>query len=181
MTDCFLGELRIFSYGWAPQYWALCNGQTLASAQNQALYALIGTQFGGTSSQFALPNLQGRVALGITTFPNNKPNGVVSNYTNGTTGGAETVAITLAQTPAHTHAFGATDAPATSPQLRQNIYADVIGTQPTYVTNPTAAQIVNLDPAAIAPTGSGAGHANVQPFTVVNFCIATTGVFPSRN
>lgn len=179
MGDYFLGELRIFGFDWAPQDWALCNGTNLPFSQNAALGSLLGITFGGVSGQnFNLPDLRGRSPLGSSTS-SVKPPGVVSIYNNGNTGGAETVAVTAAQTPAHTHAFNASTSPAASAALRQSIFADVAGTNPTYFTG--TGTTAPLDPASITGTGSGGGHANMQPFLVLNYCICTAGIYPARN
>lgn len=179
MGDYFLGELRMFSFSWAPQGWALCNGTNLPAAQNAALNALLGTTFGGTPGQnFNLPDLRSRTPLGITTNPL-KPPGVVTNYNNGNSGGAETVTLTAAQTPQHNHQFQASTAQATSAALRQSIFADVAGSNPTYFTG--TGTYVPLDASGITSVGGGGAHANMQPFLVMNYCIATTGIFPARN
>lgn len=179
MGDYFLGELRMFSFNWAPQGWALCNGTNLTYAQNAALGALLGTTFGGTAGQnFNLPDLRGRTPLGSTTS-SLKPPGVVTNYNNGNSGGGETVTLTAAQTPVHTHQFNASTAQATSATLRQSIFADVAGSNPTYFNG--AGAYVPLDASGITTVGGGGGHANMQPFLVMNYCIATSGLFPARN
>lgn len=179
MGDYFIGELRMFSFNWAPQGWALCNGASMTVQQNQALYALLNVTFGGTAGQnFNLPDLRGRTPLGSTTT-SQKPPGVITNYNNGNTGGAETVTLTAAQTPQHSHAFKASTDPATSNVLRQSIFADVAGTNPSYFTG--SGTYVPLDATAITATGGGGGHANMQPFQVMNYCIATSGIFPARN
>lgn len=179
--DPFLGEIRVFTWSWAPQGWALCNGALLPAQQNAALNALLGQTYGGNgSTQFALPDLRGRtpIHMGI------GPDGLT--YQQGKAGGAETVALTAASTPGHTHAvyaLGGTKGNVAAP--KSGIPATVgLGTGQTATANiyavATAGPQVQLNTGSFSTEGGGAAHNNMQPFGVLNFCIATLGIFPPR-
>lgn len=182
MSDYFLGEIRLFGFNWAPQNWALCQGQSVPVSQNQALYALLGNTFGGTPpSNFNLPDLRGRVPLGIGTSP---ISGTVYQQGVAYQGGNETVTLTAAQVPAHTHTVKALSTQGTAILPTDGIVSSV-KTAPAnpllygaFGTPTPATQALN--PATVSSVG-GAAHNNMQPFTVANFCIATKGIFPARN
>ncbi len=169
VADPFLAEIRIVSFGFAPRGWALCNGQLLPINQNQALFALLGTTFGGDGSvNFALPNLQGRTPL-------HDGDGLVL----GTAGGAESITLSAAELPAHTHTLYATAdvassavpsgaVPAKKPRFGADIYAAP--------ANPTP-----LAPGSLSSVGGSQPHTNMQPFLTLNFVIALGGIFPSPN
>jgi microcystin-dependent protein len=172
MSDQFIGELRVFSFGFPPRGWVACNGQVLPINQNQALFALLGTTFGGDGRQtFALPNLQGRV-------PVHSDGG--ARFALGSLGGEPTHALTVGEIPQHGHMVSADDAPPASDgenpapnrRLSRSSGADVYGQRA--VTQPMSASM-------IASSGGGQGHQNMQPFLAVNVCIAITGIFPSPN
>lgn len=172
MADPFLSEVRMFGFKYAPKGWALCDGQLLPIAQNQALYALLGTTYGGDGQvEFALPDLRGRAPIH---FGDGVKQGVAA--------GAENVTLQSSQMPAHTHqATGATDT------FNSRNYDDTVFTaatdtgtqQPSNVYGPASAT-VTLG-ASITAAGGSQPHDNMQPSLVVNFCIATVGVFPSRS
>jgi microcystin-dependent protein len=173
MSDNFIGEIRAFSFNWRPTGWALCNGALLSIQQNAALYSLLGTQFGGDGKNtFALPDLQGRT-----------PVHAGGQIANGTKKGAETTALAAATTPAHTHTFfGSTD-PATSLNATGKVLAVAQPDLSQHVSRPIygeATQNASLIAGTISAEGAGAGHQNMQPFTVINFCIALNGIYPSR-
>lgn len=179
--DPFLGEVRIFPWAWAPQGWALCNGASLPVQQNAALNALLGQTFGGNgSTQFNLPNLQGRTPVHV----GSGPDGVYYNY--GNVGGAETVALTAATTPAHTHSVNAlTGTKGNAPAAKSNLpatvgYSGALTSAINIYGVATAAPTVSLTSDTFSTEGSSAGHNNMQPFAVMNFCIATLGLFPPR-
>ena len=166
MATPFLGELKIVSFSFPPNGWALCNGQFLPINQNQALFALLGTMYGGNGQTiFALPNLRGRV-----------PVHVGPGLTQGQNVGAETHTLTVAELPAHSHSFGAlkADASQRAPASRMPAYAaeDVYSRE----GNPAA-----MDPAALSVAGGSQPHENRQPYLVLNFVIALQGIFPSRD
>jgi microcystin-dependent protein len=166
MSEPFLGEIRIVSFGFSPRGWALCNGQLLPINQNQALFALLGTQYGGNGqTNFALPNLQGRV-----------PVHVGSGVVQGQAAGTESVTLTTAEMPVHGHAQ-ASSLQATSINASGNVPAG----QPRrgVARYTTAGAPVVL--AGSATVGEQRPHTNMQPSLTLNFVIALQGIFPSRN
>ena len=175
MANPFLGEIRAFSFAFAPAGWALCNGQLMQISQNQALFALLGTTYGGNGTQtFALPNLQGHVALHFG-----------GGFAQGQASGEEAVVLTAAQLPAHTHAVNAA---ANGTANATNVPGPnvVLGSGSTSQAGNPAVSIYSNSASnvALAPLGAnGASHAheNRMPSLVMNYCIALRGVFPSRN
>ncbi len=170
-TDPFIGQLALVSFNFAPHGWAFCNGQILPISQNQALFSLIGTTYGGDGvTTFALPDLRGRVPLSSGQGPG------LQNYVIGQTGGQEFVTLTLSQIPAHTHAamcdttVASTDAPAGMIPARN------AGGVPQYGTNAAA----SMSSSAIGSAGGGQAHENRQPYITLNWIIALQGVFPTQ-
>jgi microcystin-dependent protein len=178
MTEVYVGQIMMTGFGFAPRSFASCNGQLLAISQNQALFALLGVQFGGNgSTNFALPNLQGQapVGAGASVDPNWQP----SPYVIGTVAGVESVTLLPTNLPTHTHLVGATTTPGTTTNPTNNIFAAAsVSTEPVYGA---ATQLVPLYSGTLAMNGGGVAHQNMQPFRVINFNIALSGVFPSRN
>lgn len=179
--DPFLGEVRIFPWNWAPNGWALCNGASLPIQQNAALNALLGQTFGGNgTTTFNLPDLRGRTPVHVGAGQD----GLFYNY--GQVGGAETVTLSTANMPQHTHsvnALGGTKGNSANPT--NALPAQVgFGTGGTTTINiydlPTAGPVVALNSGSFSTVGSSAAHNNMQPFAVMNFCIATLGIFPPR-
>lgn len=181
MTTQFLGEIRMFSFNFAPKGWAFCNGQTVAISANTALFSLIGTFYGGNgTTNFNLPNLQSTLALhqGI--------GAGLSPYTIGQSGGVENVTLTASEIPPHAHTFNATTASATS----GTIGSTLVPATPT-ATGATAYAVSQAsDPGLVAQTfaagavataGGSQPHSNVMPLLCLTFCIALVGIFPSRN
>ena len=172
MAEPFLGEIRIVGFGFAPQGWALCNGQVLSIQQNTALFSLLGTQYGGDGVQtFALPNLQSRVPVHQGQGPGLTP------YTIGEVTGAESVTLTQGQIPAHQHSV----APVSSDQAQDTNRPG--GAFPTTggIYASTQGGGAPMAPAVSSPTGGSQPHSNIQPLLVVNFVIALEGIFPSRS
>ena len=168
--DPFVGEVRPAGFNFAPIGWALCEGQILSISQNTALFSLLGTNFGGNgTSNFALPNLQGNVAISAGQGPG------LQNYVLGQTGGESTVLLNTTHVPSHSHPVAAQSGAAnqTSP----------IGHFPAKpskaIYSPSATGI--MEPSAVVADGGSQPHNNLQPYLVVNYIIALTGVFPSRN
>lgn len=186
MGDYFLGEIRIFSFQpkSVPTGWTQCNGQQLTISQYAALYALLGTQFGGDArTNFNLPDLRGRAVVGSYnggTLPNN----VSTKYPQGVIGkaGAEGVTLTTDQTPAHSHIVYASTAPAESVTPASGLYANVASSIRNYFLVPAtpATPQAPLDGRTIETIGGGQAHENQQPYLTLNFCISLSGVFPSR-
>lgn len=180
MAEPFLGEIRMVGFAFAPVGWELCAGQTLAISQYTALFALLGTSYGGNGqTTFALPDLRGRVPINQGQSPG------LSNYAIGQNGGAEVVTLVTQQLPAHNHTVSVSNQPGVQSDPTNNILAIV--NEPTtrpptpYPTYSAASAATgNLAPTALGNTGNGQGHENVQPFLTVNFIIATQGIFPSR-
>jgi microcystin-dependent protein len=186
MADPFVGEIKMWMMSWAPRGWAFCNGAILPIQQNAALYSLLGTQFGGDGkTTFGLPDLRGRVAIGTTTSVVSG----LSTYKTGAAGGTETVTVTPNQVPSHTHAVVGDSNPGNAiPPTGAYLATAVSNTSANFL--PYAASGATLDAtlytgtAASSGTVSSAGgnqpHANMQPFTVINFTIATAGLYPQR-
>ena len=170
MSGFFLGQLMSVGFNFAPRNFAQCNGQLLSIQQNTALFALIGTFYGGNGIQnFALPNLQGRAAISSGNGPG------LSAYTLGQTGGSENHTLTTNEMPSHTHTVKATTAAASSPVANANIFAN----SPMYLANPPDSPLLNA--AVVGASTGGQPHTNQQPYLVINWVIALQGIFPSRN
>ncbi|WP_085368202.1 phage tail protein [Leifsonia sp. NCR5] len=179
MSDQFVGEIRLVAFAFAPQGWAFCLGQLLPLSQNTALFSLLGTTYGGDGrSTFALPNLQGRTALGWTP---NGPRGVLSAYDLGQSGGEPAVSLDQSTIPSHTHNVLAVNAPGTTGVVSPNAslaiprYGRV--TERAYSTGQAT---VPLAADAFAVAGSSQPHNNLQPYLSLNYIIALQGVFPPR-
>ena len=180
MSTPFIGEIRMFGGNFAPRNWAFCNGQTLGIAQNQALFALIGTTFGGDGiNTFLLPNLQGRLAIG-------EGQGQGLSYrTVGELAGAEAVTLTQATMPAHGHALNASNSGATTADIGASVLPGVVEAPAHFYTvddgtmpPPTPR---GLAPGSIGPAGGNQAHSNLMPSLCVSFIISLNGVFPTRN
>lgn len=174
MPNPYIGEVRIFAGNFAPLGWAFCNGQPMPISENDALFALIGTTYGGDGeSTFNLPNLQSRVPLHQGAGPG------LGTYQMGEMGGVETVTLTTQQMASHTHAlFGSTNnATTTGPA------GTVPGTLPeaTTLAYGTDAPATTLNPQSVTQVGGNQPHDNVQPFLCVNYIISLFGIFPSQN
>jgi microcystin-dependent protein len=168
MPSAFIGQLALVPYSFAPQGWAFCNGQLLPITQYQALFALIGTTYGGDGkSTFALPDMRGRVPVSSGQGPG------LTNYPLGQKGGAESVTLTEAQLPAHSHSLNVHNGKAEQKTAAGNLLANAI----TYSNDPangTAAA------ASIANAGAGQPHDNRQPYIALNWIIALFGDFPAQ-
>ena len=163
-TEPFLSEIRMMSFVFAPRGWALCNGQLLPINQNQALFSLLGTTFGGDGRvNFGLPDLRGRV-----------PIHVGSGHTLGELGGAQAHTLTQAEMPTHTHVLSATANNGTTAVPTGNVLAKSL--QLAY-SSPT--QLVAMAPDMVTNVGGSQAHLNMQPFLTLSFCIALQGIFPS--
>ncbi len=178
MSMPFIGEVRMFALPFPPRHWADCAGQQMAINQNQALFSLLGTVFGGNgTTTFGLPDYRGRTPLGRGTDP---VYGI--SYNPGQSGGLENVTLLTSQIPPHTHAFYAQNAPANaanpSPAGGANLCAvPDIGDYYVAADN----NLATLAADALGTSGSNQAHNNLQPSLVLRFSIALQGVFPSRN
>lgn len=179
MADFFLGEIRLFAGDFAPDGWALCNGQTLAISTNMALFALLGTSFGGDGQNtFNLPDLRGRVPVHIGSCQDG------TTYKLGESNGAEQVTVTLEQLPVHNHTLYATNYDQTEVPFPNTVPAVAISSQEGIgVYGPPTSVLTNLDLGSItmSPAIGYEPHANIQPYVALTFIIALEGVFPSRN
>jgi microcystin-dependent protein len=168
MAEPFLSEIRIFSFNFAPRGWALCNGQLLPINQNQALFSLLGTTYGGDGRvNFALPDLQGRVPIHMG-----------AGHTEGERGGEQAHTLSISEVPTHAHSTNATSAAATAGNPSS---ARLLSTAAGANLYAGASNFAPLDSQAITNVGGSQAHLNMQPFLVLNFSIALQGIFPSQN
>jgi microcystin-dependent protein len=172
LSSPFLGEIRLFSFNFAPKGWAFCNGALLAINQYTALFSLLGTYYGGNGIQnFALPDLRSRVPLHMGSSP-------YGSYTIGEQAGEENVTLLSTQLPAHNHMLRAINAAGNSVDPIGNGLAQSGTTNPRYASG--GSNVVALNPASIQPAGGNLPHSNIQPYLSMNYCIAMVGLFPSR-
>lgn len=165
MAEPFLSEIRIMSFGFPPKGWALCNGQLLPINQNQMLFSLLGTTYGGDGRvNFGLPNLQGRAPIHMG-----------SGHTLGEQGGEQGHTLSIAELPTHTHSVAASSVATGGNANPTNRFLG--GGNNVYHS---AASLTSLNPGTVANAGGSQAHLNMQPFLVLNFCIALQGIFPSQ-
>lgn len=176
MSNPFIGEIRMFGGNFAPQGWAFCNGALMAISENDTLFTLIGTTYGGDGqSTFALPDLQGRLPVHQGQGPG------LSNYVIGQAGGVETVTLTTNQIPNHNHGFIASASTASTTTAQNQTLA-----QPSTIdlyrpaTSPSTPPNATLNAAAVVGAGGSQPHDNVQPFQCISFIISLFGIFPSQ-
>jgi microcystin-dependent protein len=168
VADPFMAEIRIMSFNWAPKGWAMCNGQLLPINQNQALFSLLGTTWGGNGqTTFALPDQRGRVPIHVS-----------DGYPLGQVGFEQAHTLTIAEMPQHVHGLNATTVAAASIVAVDNLLATAAATDPLYSTN---TNITAMAPSSIGIVGGSQAHTNMQPYLTVNFCIALNGIFPAQN
>lgn len=165
MAEPFLGEIKLFSFPFPPRGWARCEGQLMSIAQNQALFSILGTTYGGNGiTAFALPDLRGRVPVG--------PGQQVQL---GQIAGEEAHALHTGELPAHSHAVYCNEGSGVDKAAAGNTWAKSASNPYGNTVNAT------MSPEAIATAGNGQPHSNMQPYAVTNYCIALEGIFPSRN
>jgi microcystin-dependent protein len=166
MAQPYVGEIRMFAGNFAPAGWMFCDGSSMPISENETLFNLIGTTYGGDGqSTFALPDLRGRL-------PVHFGNGVILAET----GGAEDVTLTVNQIPVHAHAFSAVDAAGSQTTPAGNLPAQSFNVVP-YINDAPGA---SFNAGAITPAGGSQPHANVQPYLCINFIISLFGIFPSQ-
>jgi microcystin-dependent protein len=166
MSEPFLSEIKIVSFNFPPKGWALCNGQLLPINQNQALFALLGTTYGGNGqTNFALPNLRGRVPIHFG-----------GAHDLGEAAGSTSVTVNIQQLPTHTHAMMASQTTGDTPSSSNTVLAET----PTLIYNDPAA-LTTLNPLNVTSVGGSQPHNNMMPYLVLNFIIALQGIFPSQN
>lgn len=165
MSDPFLSEIRIMSFGYAPRGWAMCNGQLLPINQNQPLFSLLGTTYGGNGqTNFALPDLRG-----------NTPIHVGNGHTLGGKGGEQAHTLSISELPTHTHVVNANTATG-----QNNPPGALLCKAAANMYGPPS-QLATMGVQSVANTGGSQAHLNMQPFLALTFCIALQGIFPSQN
>uniref|UniRef100_UPI003BA92A98 phage tail protein n=1 Tax=Stappia sp. TaxID=1870903 RepID=UPI003BA92A98 len=171
MAEPFLAEVRMMGFNFPPRGWAFCDGQILPISQNQSLYSLLGTTYGGDGrTTFALPDLRGRTPIHV-----GRSDGG-AHHSEGQKSGEETHTLSVNEMPQHMHAADAISGPGTTP-IPQNAYlADL----PSGYTDP-GASLTSLRSNTVTHVGGSQAHQNMQPYLTVSFCIAIEGLFPSRN
>jgi microcystin-dependent protein len=176
MSDPFTGQVQIFGFDFAPKNWAQCAGQIMPIRQNTALFSLLGTNFGGDGVvTYALPNFQGSAACAVGQGPG------LSGRTIGETFGTETVTLKSSEMPSHSHAFNVFNQSDTSKRHAAPSPGDALSAPGSITPFVSGATVAGYFPVPmIAPVGGSQPHPNQQPYLVLNFCIALTGIFPSR-
>ncbi|MGB8858334.1 MAG: tail fiber protein [Ilumatobacteraceae bacterium] len=168
MADPFLSEIRMFSFGFAPRGWALCDGQLLPINQNQALFSLLGTTYGGNGqTNFALPDLRSRVPIHIG-----------PGFALGQRAGEQVHTLSVAEMPTHAHSLQATTSTSTAGSPGAAV---VLANSTGANLYASAANLVAMDPTSLADAGASQPHENRQPFLAITMCIALQGIFPSQN
>jgi microcystin-dependent protein len=166
MSEPFLSEIKLVSFNFPPKGWALCNGQLLPINQNQALFALLGTTYGGNGqTNFALPNVRGRVPIHMG-----------SGHALGEAAGSTSVTVNIQQLPTHTHPLLASTTLGGTPVPTNNVLAQT----PATIYAPPA-NLTTLNPINVSSVGGSQPHNNMMPYLVLNFIIALQGIFPSQN
>ncbi|WP_413989002.1 phage tail protein [Labrys okinawensis] len=184
MTEPYVGQVQLFAFNFAPRGWALCQGQILPIQQYTALFSLLGTNYGGNGqTTFGLPNLQGTAVVGVGQGPG------LTDYEPGQTGGSTSVTLAYNELAPHSHNFMAASAAGTTITAAGNqLGISQLGsskqgpstTAKVYSPNPGSAT-TGLAPPSISQVGGNQPHNNMQPYLVLNYCIALSGIFPARN
>jgi len=172
MSEPFVGEIRMFAGNFAPRGWAFCDGQLLAVSQNDALFSLFGTIYGGDGrTTFGLPDLRGRIPLHAGTGPGLSPRRL------GSKAGSEKETLTVNQLASHSHDFNANTQPATSEIPQGRVVAEGVGVNPYLAQNQNSSMASDM----VANTGGSQSHTNLMPTLCVNFIVALFGIYPSRH
>lgn len=170
MSNPYIGEIRMFAGSFAPAGWALCDGQTMPISENDALFTLIGTTYGGDGQEtFSLPNLQSRIPMHNGTGPDG------ANYQLAEAAGVESVTLTTQQIPIHTHQLLASNTTAATQTPGGNVAAQGAGQIYTSADSP-----IQMAPNSVSPDGGSQPHENMQPYLCINFIISLFGRFPSQ-
>jgi microcystin-dependent protein len=182
MSEFFVGQVMMAGFGFAPKFWAQCNGQLLPISQNQALFSLLGTQFGGNgTTNFALPDLRSRTPIGYASSvdPSWQPPAVQI----GQSAGVENVTLLSTNLPTHTHSVNASTANGDNRIAGGRVFATSTnaGGSPPNLYAASSGALVPMNPATVSPSGGNQPHPNIQPYSTINFCIALQGIYPSRN
>ncbi len=168
MSEPFLSEIKIMSFGFPPKGWALCNGQLLPINQNQALFSLLGTTYGGDGRvNFGLPNLQGRV-----------PTHMGDGHTLGERGGEQAHTLSISEIPTHVHSEQASQ--ETTNNLVDGPANNILASPAVQLYCSTVTNLTSMLPATLGTVGGSQAHLNMQPFLTLSFCIALQGIFPSQ-
>lgn len=176
MSEPYLGEIRLFGFSRVPVGWIPCDGRLIAISENDALYVLLGTTYGGDGlSTFGVPDLQGRVPIHQGQGPGLSP------YVLGQRAGTETVTLTGQQMPQHTHTMVATTLTATANTPAGTLELGALNGDVLYVTDTSGAAAFAANPLSVGGAGGSQPHENEMPTLTVQFCIATSGIFPSQN
>lgn len=183
MSEPYVGQVMIFAFNFAPRNWSYCNGALMAISQNQALFSILGTTYGGDGRvTFALPNIQDKGVMNLGPGPG------LSNYALGQTSGMAEVTLTTQQMPAHSHTVSGDGASTATGFKIVPLVSDWIGTRigatpgaRDFMFNPTPTDGANFAGAVISISGGSLPHENEQPYLGMNYCIALFGLFPSRN
>jgi microcystin-dependent protein len=181
MSEFFIGQIMMTGFNFAPKFWAQCNGQLLPINQNQALFSLLGTQYGGNgTTNFALPDLRSRTPIGYASSvdPSWQPPAVQI----GQAAGVENVTLLSSNLPNHTHSVNASTTAGNNRSAGGRIYATSTSTATApNLYGASSGPLVPQNPQTVAVVGGNQPHPNMQPYTTINFCVALSGIFPSRN
>jgi microcystin-dependent protein len=173
MAQPYVGEIRMFASSFAPAGWEFCNGQILPISENETLFQLIGTMYGGDGQEtFALPDMRGRVPIHRGTGSSGTP------YQISERAGVEEVTLTVQQIPVHTHAMIGNNFTGSSGNPTNSFFAKATSNTP--YSDDTSIGTVSLNPGTITPTGGSQPHTNLQPYACINFIISLYGLFPSQ-
>lgn len=179
MTEPFIGQIQIFGFNFAPRGWAACNGATLTIQQNTALFALLGTQYGGNGqSTFQLPNFANR-AVDSATLPTTPPPPGLTQRSMGETFGSNSVTLTTQEMPSHTHGVNISNQQVATKKAASPSAGNALGSPNANAFVAGTAANAQFSPTLVLPTGNNQPHENRQPYLAMNFCIALQGIFPS--